>query len=277
MPKRKLEWTEKKIAKYIKEGRGSGEFSSYHPWLTIQDVRSDGRSHRIKGNKTNRVHHFFSDLERNYFYLLEWADDVIDIREQFPLEREETYAIAEEKGIKHPVDPKTGTPIVLTTDFMVTRKIDGNIEYVARTVKPNQLLNDERTIEKFEIEREYWERKGIDWGIVTEKEMPIEFIKNIMWVHSASTLENEEEEYLVDVMLELLRTHDQSTSMAEFAKVFEEEYHLNKGMALYFFKHLFSKKVLSFDMYHKFNLQKPLSEFSLRERGVVTEHDIAVG
>lgn len=210
MPKRKLEWTEKKIAKYIKEGRGSGEFSSYHPWLTIQDVRSDGRSHRIKGNKTNRIHHLLSDLERNYFYLLEWADNVIDIREQFPLEREETYAIAEEKGINHPIDKHTNTPIVLTSDFMITMRINGNIEYVVRTIKPSSLLNDKRVIEKFEIEREYWKQKGIDWGIVTEKEIPIQFVKNIMWVHGAFDLENQEEEYFVEVLYEELRNQTET-------------------------------------------------------------------
>lgn len=67
MAKRKNEWTEKKIEKYIKEGRGSGEVSNYKPWLTIQNVPSHGNNTRSLGWKTNRRHEFLSNLERDYF------------------------------------------------------------------------------------------------------------------------------------------------------------------------------------------------------------------
>ncbi|MED4588343.1 TniQ family protein [Priestia flexa] len=95
-----------KIDKWIKEGRGSGIGADYKPWLNIQDVSSVGRSTRLKGIKTGRQHEFLSDLERNYFYLTEYSDFVIDIREQFPLfPLEDTIVIADELGIKHPTDP----------------------------------------------------------------------------------------------------------------------------------------------------------------------------
>ncbi|TFJ92377.1 hypothetical protein [Lentibacillus salicampi] len=35
MAKRKNPWTEDKIARYYKEGRGSGELAHYKPWLTV--------------------------------------------------------------------------------------------------------------------------------------------------------------------------------------------------------------------------------------------------
>lgn len=73
------------IEKLIKEGRGQGHGSDYKPWINIQDVPSLGRVSRIKGIKTNRQHEFLSDLERNFFYLLEYSNNVVDIREQFPL------------------------------------------------------------------------------------------------------------------------------------------------------------------------------------------------
>jgi len=50
---------------------------------------------------------------------------------------------------------------------------------MVRTVKESEELNDERVIEKLEIERVYWESRGIDWGIVTEKEIPATFAKNV--------------------------------------------------------------------------------------------------
>lgn len=91
-----------KIEKWIKEGRGSGIGAEYKPWLHIQDVSSLGRSTRLRGIKTTRQHEFLSDLERNYFYLTEYSDSFIDIREQYPLlPLEETIIIANELGIKH--------------------------------------------------------------------------------------------------------------------------------------------------------------------------------
>lgn len=90
----------------------------HRPWLKIQDVSSLGRSTCLKGIKTSRQHEFLSDLERNYFHLSEYYDSITDIREQFPLlPLEETIVIADELGIKHPTDPKTDDPIVMTTDF----------------------------------------------------------------------------------------------------------------------------------------------------------------
>ncbi|MGP7816533.1 TnsA endonuclease N-terminal domain-containing protein [Niallia sp. 01092] len=52
---------------------------------------------------------------------MEYSGFIVDIREQFPLlPIEETIIIAEELGIKHPTDPNTGEPVVMTTDFLVT-------------------------------------------------------------------------------------------------------------------------------------------------------------
>lgn len=47
-----------------------------------------------------------------------------------------------------------------------------NISYdIVRTIKPKDDLMDERVIEKFEIERRFWEKRDINWGIVTEEDI----------------------------------------------------------------------------------------------------------
>ncbi|GAA0751544.1 hypothetical protein GCM10008907_06000 [Clostridium sartagoforme] len=151
--------------KMIKEGRGTGTGigREYIPWLKIQDVPSLGRATRLKGIKTGRQHEFLSDMERNYFYVLEYSDNVIDIREQFPLlPLEDTLLIAEELGIEHPKNPENGEVIVMTTDFFITIKKGNEDCYIARTIKATDELLNKRVLEKFEIERVYWLRKGID-------------------------------------------------------------------------------------------------------------------
>lgn len=112
-----------------------------------------------------RVHHFLSDIEVALFYVLDWHDAVSDIREQFPLDREETQEIASRLGAGYPVDRHTRVPLVMTTDFLVDSSIDGSTRRVAYAVKPSKALAEARTAvrtaEKLEIERHY--RLGKAW------------------------------------------------------------------------------------------------------------------
>lgn len=57
----------------------------------------------------------------------------------------------------------------MTTDFFLTMREGTSIVYKARTLKFEKDLNDGRVIEKFEIEKCYWEQQGIEWAIVTAK------------------------------------------------------------------------------------------------------------
>jgi len=174
------------IERFRKEGRGQGTLQDYKPWLTVRDVPSHGKSTRDKGWKTGRTHHFLSTLELLYYLVLEWSRMVIDIREQYPLlPIDDTLAIADSLGIKHPAHPKTKEPVVSTTDFYISlRNESGSFEH-ARTVKYAKDLSDRRTLEKLEIERRYWEVRKIDWGIVTEHEIPTELANNVDFLHDA--------------------------------------------------------------------------------------------
>lgn len=167
----------------IADGWGQGRGAEYKPGLRIQDVPSRGLSTRILGWKTNREHHLLSKLELLFFYLLEWSLIVCDIREQYPLDLNETLDIAKRLGIRHPTNPHTRQPVVMTTDFLIAVRKSVGIEERARTIKYAKELSSLRVIEKFEIERLYWERRDINWGIVTEREINIATATNIKWVH----------------------------------------------------------------------------------------------
>ncbi len=100
MAKRKRENTPDIIDRRIKEGRGAGRGGDYKPWLLVQDVPSQGLASRVKGVKTGRVHHLLSQLEHRCFLILDWSEQVTDIREQYPLlPLKETFALAESLGI----------------------------------------------------------------------------------------------------------------------------------------------------------------------------------
>lgn len=190
MARRRYSFDEERIARHLKEGRGQGHGREYVPWLKVGEVPSRGRSHRTTGIKTGRIHHLLSDIECRLFLLLDWSDNVRDIREQFPLDRDSTRRIADSLGIRHPADPTTKTLLVMTTDFLVDVARGDRTVSLARTVKPSEELALPRTLEKFEIERRYWAERGVDWGIITERDLPKTAIRIIEWAHSSAFLDD---------------------------------------------------------------------------------------
>ena len=172
--------TEKSIKNRIAQGYGTGAGKEYRPWLKNTDVRSYGTTNTILGRKTGRPHIFFSNLEADYFYLLEWNDDVKDIREQFPLLPQSTVErICTQIGVKPPVLPGGDTNMVMTTDFLVKMR-DGTQH--ARSIKGSADLENPRTVEKLEVERIFWELKGIPHKIVSENDIPIAKVNDIKWI-----------------------------------------------------------------------------------------------
>lgn len=71
--------------KALSKGVGLGHAENYQPWFQAQDVQSNGNRSVIFGLKTQRKHHFLSSIESDFFYLAEFNDSVVDIREQFRL------------------------------------------------------------------------------------------------------------------------------------------------------------------------------------------------
>jgi hypothetical protein len=184
MARRRFRSTSESIAKRIAEGRGQGVGRNYRPWIEVQDFPSRGVIHRPLGLKTGRVHHLFSDLEFIVFLIYDLLPCIFDIREQFPLHPlEETVEIARKIGVKHPTDPVTGYPIVMTTDFLIKLRLAHEIVFHARTVKYRKDLDDQRVKEKLEIERRYWLRRDIDWGYVTEEDIPPILAQNAALLH----------------------------------------------------------------------------------------------
>lgn len=176
-------FTEAKLKRWTKEGRGTGEGVSYRPWLECRNVRSRGRKHRLPGVLHARVMHLMSDLERNAVLFFERDPRVLDIREQFPLDREITRAIAREMGVRHPRDPATGTDIVMTTDLLVSFD-NGSASRSTRafSIKPAGELLDHRVVIKQEIERRYWERLGIVWRPLLDTTLRRrEYFNAVLW------------------------------------------------------------------------------------------------
>lgn len=180
MARRKLQ-SNKDFDRALKNEYGLGSGKDYKPWLRVQDIPSTGIRSEIWGLKTKRVHHTLSSLETELFYLLEFSDSVIDIREQFPLiPLPFSLHISSILGIEHPKHPLSKEPIVLTTDFLITRRINNETFYEAVSVKPEDMLS-QRNLEKIEIERVWWELLDIKFWVFTSNERTKIQSKNINW------------------------------------------------------------------------------------------------
>jgi hypothetical protein len=256
--------TPESIAKRIAEGRGQGERSSYQPWHFVQDFPSRGRVHRIKGWANGRVHHLFSDLELYIFLIYEWSrHSIIDIREQYPLlPVEETLAIASDLGIRHPTDQRTKYPVVLTTDFFLTINNNLNTRYVARTAKYLIDLLKPRTLEKFEIERRYWERRKIPWGIVTEQDLPMALVHNVRWLHPYFLLIDlypMTEQIINEITLVLTeKIIEGRTPLSEVARLCDDVLGIRRGSSLSVGRHLLANRFWHVDMHKALHLREPL-------------------
>jgi len=269
MTKRKRHMTAEKQAEYLAAGRGQGFGEEYVPWLKIQDVASQGRVSRIDSWKTGRTHHFLSDIEKHYFYLLEWADDVVDIREQYPLKLDVSLRVAGELGIMHPRDPKTKENIVMTTDFCITLVRDNRPVIIARTAKTKSDLAKSRVREKLKIEEVYWREMGVDWGIISNGELPMVYIRNIEWVRTAYW-----KEFVIDMdplfisgyieMFIAAMKQSGNKHLFSFLEEVDRSVSAQPGTALRLFRHLLARKVIQTDFHQKISVETPLSKFRVK-------------
>lgn len=264
--KRNTNWNEDKLNRWIKEGRGQGEGKDYKPWITVTDFPSQGRCARVKGIKTGRIHHFLSDIQREYFYLLEFdeANIISDIREFYPLlDFDDVVQDTQDLKTHYFKNKNTGFPYVLTTTFLITIKSpNGGIEYIARSVKAASELERKTTLEKLEMERRYWEVKSIDWSIITEKDINSVKVKNIEWVlssiHVISDMGLSEQEIIeLGAVLQLRLYSNKDSSIRSIVTGFEVDYALGEGLGLFLFRYLVAIKAVKLNMSIPIDLNSP--------------------
>lgn len=264
MAKRDYKLTEAKVARFIKEGRGSGAGAEYKPWLTIHDLSSTGLSTRIKGRKSGRLHHFLSALERDVFLECDWAEDVVDIREQFPLDRERTRSIAAAMGIRHP--GANGVDAVMTTDILLDVRRAAGTRHVALSVKPHGRLDDGRALQKLELERRYWLEDGVPWWLVTERQINKIRAANLLWLHEWYWVERQEfprQGYWEDrcrTFLEATASFHPTAPFGAVVRHLEDVHGFAGGEAISVVRHLAAHRRVLMDLDTLFDAKGPLSQ-----------------
>lgn len=263
------QWTKTTLERYIKEGRGQGELSKYQPWKTTYDYSSKGRVTRLKGIKTGRIHQLQSDNQYRAFLIFEFNSKVKDIRESYPL-LDVMKVIDNKDDLRFDkfVDKETKVPYVLTTNFLLTVKSkEGRESCVARSVKNSSELKRKITFEKLEIERRYWLQKGVDWRIITEKQLPRQLAKNIEWVRETLLGESEgnlnKEELSLVLFKFLIENGDYPLKVV--LSLFDKTEGVEKGTGLFMFRYLLAKKELQIDMTKPIDLSARVIDLMLEK------------
>jgi hypothetical protein len=229
----------------------------------------------MKGWHTRRIHHTLSTNENNYLLILDWSQCVVDIREQFPLPLEETLRIAERLSIKHP--PANKDPDVMTTDYIIDVRRGDRIYRFVRTLKYAAELNDDRVIEKLEIDRTYWTEQGVDWGIVTELDIPKDLAKNLLWLRKSIHLEDlpgidlSDVSYYENALFSII-TSKPTWSLANVGKEVDTRLCLEAGTGLSLVKHFIATRIWEVDMMKEIMPAQPLVLF---DRDIIRKEKVS--
>lgn len=165
-----------------REGRGTGTGADYKPWIRAREFPRDTGIRSMPVDwKHGRQMQLLSLNELWWYYILRWDDSVLDIREQYPLDKDVTDKIADMIHVKRPAD-------IMTTDMLVTYQMDGREVYRAFSVKNkyDDIFGDlsdpqvARRVELQRIEMAYWNLKNIRYQIVFgDRDINVTYARNI--------------------------------------------------------------------------------------------------
>ncbi len=127
---------------------------------------------------------------------------------------------------------------------------DGKEKLLARTAKYVKDLRGKEgksILEKFEIERRYWQDLNVDWGIVTDFQIPETLVSNIedCYEHRdlgyAINFDAREVTMIQELVPSLLQKHPEK-KLNILAALIDESYDLTTGKSLAVIKHMLANK-----------------------------------
>jgi len=258
-------YTESKLKTRKKMGLGFGHGADYKPAIRVQDFSSKGVQTRIPMEALTRTAHVHSGLERALFLIQEYLYDILEYKDQCPMDRGITQGCAAALGVKHPVDDKTGVPVVMTIDAVITtRTRDAQPVTVAYDVKPEEELLKLRVQEKLSITSAYCAHVGIPYVLFTERSATDDYIKNIDDVRA------KREHHLEDlpvsdlftrhprVMASELRDGPNASTLLEFCQSYDARHSLPTGTGIRLLKHLVWNHSVRVDLTKRPWLSEPL-------------------
>ena len=248
-------WTEAKLAERIKLGLGCGRGADYLPAIRVQDFSSRGVQTRIPSKALGRTVHTHSYLERGLYLVKEFMGNLLEYREQFPMDRAITLGVAKKLDIKHPVYPQSRAPVVMTLDALITeRDARGNPFTEGWDVKPHAHLTDPRVLEKLSLHKGYCAYGGFSHRIFTERSVSPIVLRNIDWLRASRPVEGELEIVAglftshTDTVLDELQSGRFKLSLSDYGHSYDRRNALPRGTGLRIVKNLAWTRAVDLDL-----------------------------
>ena len=137
----------------------------------------------------------------------------------------------------------------MTSDFLVDTNNSKSPKFAVQ-VKYSNALNDPRTIEKIEIERQYWKKQNVPFYIFTEHQVPLIVSQNIQWLYSSlSTLELNGQDTLhkLNFYSDIFK-NNKSKKINELARFIDQKYQFEMGRSLREIRDLLAQRYFIFDL-----------------------------
>jgi hypothetical protein len=129
------------------------------------------------------------------------------------------------------------------------------------------MLERKTALEKLEMERRYWQIKGVDWAIVTEKDINRDKAKNIEWALSSIHMLPDiglTEAYIIELGSALqFRLVNSAKSIRSIIADFDYDYALDTGTGLFLFRYLIAIKMVKVDMETPIDLNTPANSIQV--------------
>ena len=160
-----------------KQQRGEGNGAGYKPEIRVNEVKGHLGTHMApRDYKTDRAMQFLSQGEAMLYSILRFDDNVVDIREQYPLPIDATENIARQLGKRQPM--VRGEKIPYTVDLLADYA-DGHSEAYSVKVSRSEFKKSRSQIENVYIMKIYCESVGIPFHQVYTEDLNRTYAENL--------------------------------------------------------------------------------------------------
>lgn len=196
---------------------------NYKSSIKASRAKSVGTTSEFCDYKTGRMVTCLSQGEMRFWHILRWNDDVLDIKEQYPLDDNLVDKIYITLFGENSVNPEIEATKQLTTDFFVTLR---NGEKRAFQIKPNlNSINNPHDLKRLQVEKLYFKALGIPWKLIFTDDINLVYFDNIkraVTYYDASKVHDQTSMYQHLVATKKIRDIDMQSKPLDWKKLAEE-------------------------------------------------------
>lgn len=167
----------------IRKGLGTGAQTKYRAWRNLRNSGNVGTAGFVHGIRVARRYEIPDTRKRTYFYLLERVDEIVDIRELWPiLDLNRTLRLAQDFGVNHPLHGIFPEPVIV--DFLITEKCSSGLRFRAVSLVPRAADLKRRDQSLMRIQQQWCIERGIEWTLVETDPLDRTVLDSLRFIRS---------------------------------------------------------------------------------------------